>query len=424
MEPDFSIVESAYRRLEKRTRDGIDNIVDVLKSAVKAGGEVVVVTGSGPNIHEGVTTLLAELIEQGLVHGIITSSAVVAHEMAGALDRVKRVDGRQLELDAGLLPRGDVFEATLLDEETLTKLEREFPVDRDLIRAIGAAEGTEIIKAAGNMAYPMGLRTERLAVEVESLARTHGLSFEAVAGLGADSRTMIGAAAARAVPLLVSVPQLIGGGMVGLCIADSMPVRKRSAGIAQMLARASVIIESGVALTQEIHDGPFETYTGHGIWSKWAGDCTYSLEGKTLIRIDLDENLQRVWEIEHASGDVQQSIDQGLPKTKTFKVPFRMEMSGFARLEGSIPLVCDLGVAWPIIAARLAGALGVGLEFLSYPQETPEGKQMREWIVDNVHPVDRDRMYENLRALLDTRHVRTAGEVRDVGSGATKGSAQ
>jgi hypothetical protein len=53
-------------------------------------GRVVVVTGSGSNIHEGVTTQVAELIHKGLVDGVITSSAVIAHEMAGALDRVKK----------------------------------------------------------------------------------------------------------------------------------------------------------------------------------------------------------------------------------------------------------------------------------------------------------------------------------------------
>ncbi len=52
---------------------------------------MVVVTGSGPNLHEGVTTLIAELIHKGVVDGVVTSSAVVAHEMAGTLDRVKRV---------------------------------------------------------------------------------------------------------------------------------------------------------------------------------------------------------------------------------------------------------------------------------------------------------------------------------------------
>ena len=55
--------------------------------------------------------------------------------------------------------------------------------------------GNVIIKAAGNMGYPMGLRTERLAREIMSFAHAYGLPFEAVAGWGADPNTMIGAGA-------------------------------------------------------------------------------------------------------------------------------------------------------------------------------------------------------------------------------------
>ena len=50
-----------------------------------------------------------------------------------------------------------------------------------------------------------------------------------------------------------------------------------------MVAQADVIIESAIALTQEVHDGPFELHTGHGIWSAWQDDYSYSLEDKTLI---------------------------------------------------------------------------------------------------------------------------------------------
>ncbi len=156
-----------------------------------------------------------------------------------------------------------------------------------------------------------------------------------------------------------------------MAIGDSIPLTQRSALMARMLGDAEVIIESGVALTQEIHDGPFETYTGHGIWAGWEGGTTYSLKGKTLVRIDLDPNLEKVWQIERSGGKVQQTIDKGLPKTKAFNVPFRMEMSGFARLESSIPIVADLGVVWPVLAWRAAEALGVRLELLSYPQESP-----------------------------------------------------
>ena len=156
-----------------------------------------------------------------------------------------------------------------------------------------------------------------------------------------------------------------------------------------MLASCDVIIESAVALTQEIHDGPFECYTGHGIWAWWSGQNTYNLRDKTLIRIDLDENLRRAVEL---NAKVQEAIDKGLPKTKAAKIPFRMEMSAFARHEGSVPVVGDIGKVWPVIAHDVAEGLGVELEFLSASQDTPEGSAMREWIVENVKPLDREKM--------------------------------
>jgi hypothetical protein len=273
-------------------------------------------------------------------------------------------------------------------------------LDTALIEHIQNIPGDIIIKAAGNMAYPMGLRTEKLAVEIETLAHLTGKPFEYIAGLGADQKTMIGAGACKNVPVLVSVPQLIGGGMVGMAIGDSIPLKQRSKLIAQMLSQASMIIESGVALTQEIHDGPFETYTGHGIWSAWQGVETFSIHDKTLVRIDLDPNLEAVWQIEKSSGSVQKSINEGLPKTKTFRVPFRMEMSGFARLENSIPVVGDLGVIWPLIALQVSHKLSLELDFLSYPQESLQGKEMREWIVQNVKILNREKMQKAIHTKL------------------------
>jgi hypothetical protein len=399
MKPDTSLVESLTRGLGDSARAGVDRTVDAVVRARRAGRNVVVVTGSGPNVHEGATTLIAELIRAGIVQGVSTSSAVVAHEMAGSLDRVHRVDGRKLGLAESLLPKGGLFEVTLMSPETERMIREEMILDDDLLRRAREAPGENIIKAAGNMGYPMGLRTERLAVEILALAQRCGLPFERIAGLGADPRTMIGAAAAAGIPALVSVPQLVGGGAVGMAIGDSIPLSQRSALMARMLGGADVIIESGVALTQEIHDGPFETYTGHGIWTGWEGGATYSLKGRTLVRIDLDPNLEKVCEIERGSGRVQQTIDKGLPKTKAFNVPFRMEMSGFARLESSIPIVGDLGAVWPILAGRAAGELGVRLELLSYPQETAPGKELREWIVDHVGVLDRRRMLAGLKEI-------------------------
>jgi hypothetical protein len=170
--------------------------------------------------------------------------------------------------------------------------------------------------------------------------------------------------------------------------------------VAETLASADVIIESAIALSQEIHDGPFETHTGHGIWSEWKGHYSYSLETKSLVRIDLDPNLEAAWNKERQSADVQRAVDQGLPKTKLTGIPFRMEMSGFARLENSLPVTADIGVAWPVLSADVADRLGgMQLDFISAPQESAEGQRMREWIADSIQFVDRDRMFRKARQL-------------------------
>jgi hypothetical protein len=74
-----------------------------------------------------------------------------------------------------------------------------------------------------------------------------------------------------------------------------------------------------------------------------------------------------------------------------------MEMSGFSRLEGSLPIIGDIGVIWPVLACQVAEALGISLDFVSHPQQTLEGKAMREWIVSEVKPIRRDQMLQRSR---------------------------
>ena len=397
------LIQKFYGELDERSKETLDAAAERVAAAKKRGGKVAVVTGSGPNLHEGVTTLIAELIEKGVVDGVTTSSAVISHEMGGALDRVKMCGAAQLGLDEKFMPRGNVFEFTDMTDEELDELSKEMILDRELLAKRHDAEGHFVIKAAANMAYPMGLRTEKLAEEIHSLCRQSGLPFEAVAGWGCDRRTMLGAGAEKGVPVLVTIPQLVGGGHVGMAVGDSIPVAERSRRISAMLGSSDVIIESAVALTQEIHDGPFETYTGHGIWSWWQGQPVYSLRGKTLIRFDLDENLRRAQDLQRSSAMIQEAIDKGLPKTKISKIPFRMEMSAFARHEGRLPVIGDIGMIWPAFALKIADALGIGLDFMSYKQETDDGKAMREWIVKNVRPLDRGRMLAKFREWQEAR---------------------
>ncbi len=400
MRPAEQDLQHMRESLPETTRAHLDRAVQAIVKAKNRGGRVIVATGSGPNIHEGITTLIAEMIRKELVDGVLTSSAVVAHEMAGTLDRVKRVvlDEALPNLPLQLLPRGRIFEITELPESSRAQMETEFAEGWDLYDRLAAAPGKRIIKAAGNMAWPLGLRTERLAHEIQGAASQYGVSLEAFAGMGADPLTMIGAGARRGVPVLVSIPQLVGGGAVGIAIGDSISISRRARAVADLLGSADVIIESAIALTQEIHDGPLETYTGHGIWAHWNHLRTFSLDGRTLVRIDLDPNLERAWNKEREGSEVQAAINEGRPKTKLTGIPFRMEMSGFARLESSIPVTADIGVAWPVLATEVEKALGTKLDFVPAPQETEHGKKVREWITNEVHYVDRLRMYQEAQS--------------------------
>jgi hypothetical protein len=386
-----------YDGMSQETRRRIKQAVDLIVKTKERGGKVVAVVGSGPNIHEGVTTLIAELIRKGIIDGVSTSSAVINHEMAGTLEKVKRFDGIAFGFDRDKLPSDGMFEVSLISEERLKEFQREIPIEVALYHRMRGSKGDSITKVAGNMAYPTGLRTERLAREVLALAKHRGIPFEEMAGYGSDPLTMIGAGADRGIPVLVTVPQLVGGGEVGLAIGDSLSISERCHRIARLIESADVIIESALALSQEIHDGPFEVYTGHGIWADWEGEWTYSLAQKKIIRIDLDPNLEKAWTQERRSRQVSEAVQKGLPKTKIMRIPFRMEMSGFARIPGSLPIVGDIGEVWPLLATGVADALRVNLEFMSYKQSLPAGEKMREWIVKHVEPLSRERMMERAK---------------------------
>lgn len=389
-------VEELARGLPPQTRQGITRAVRRWAAVKRRGGRVVVATGSGPNLHEGVTCLVAALVRAGLVDGVITSAAVVGHEMAGVLERVRRVEGRALGLAEEVLPADGRVEAALVAPERLAAMARETPLDLDYHRRMLELPGPEIVKVAGNLAYPTGLWVERTARRLLPLARAAGLPLEAVAGLGCHRLTMLGACAARGVPCLVSTPQLVGGGQVGLAVGESITLTERATRLARLLAGAELIVESGLALAQEIHDGPFELYTGHGLWARHEGMFTFSLRHTTVVRIDLDPRLARAVELERGQGAVARAIHQGRPKSQSTGIPFRMEMSGFARLPGALPLVGDLGAVWPVMAHRLARAVGVKLEFMCYKQGTALGEAIRDYIVREVSPLDYSQVVERL----------------------------
>jgi len=399
MSIDRKEIEKMGKRLPPRTRTRLKQAADWIVRAKEKGGKVITAVGSGPNLHEGVTTLVAELIHKGIIDGVTTSAAVINHEMAGTLEKVKRIDGKGFGFDEDKLPSDGFFEVSSLSKTDLDTIQREIPIDMDLYRKMRRAKGDTIIKVAGNIAYPTGLRTERLARDILVLAKRHGVPFEQMVGYGADRLTMIGAGAENNIPVLVTVPQLVGGGEVGLAIGDSLPISERCYRLAGLLDSADVIIESALVLSQEIHDGPFERFTGHGIWADWEGAWTYSLAKKKIVRFDLDKNVEKAWIQERKSKMVSDAVHKGLPKTKSLRIPFRMEMSGFARIPGSLPIIGDIGETWPLLAMRVADALNVPLDFMSYKQSSAPGQKVREWIVRHIRPVEREKMFTAAKRL-------------------------
>ena len=194
----------------KRIREAAELIV----SAKKKGKKVVAVVGSGPNLHEGVTTLIAELIHKEIIDGVTTSSAIINHEMGGTLEKVKRIKGKELGFKESELPADGYVEASIIPEDILKNYEKFDGIDLKLYKKMLSAGGETIIKVAGNIAYPTGLYTELISRSILKMAQKHKVPFELMAGKGADPMTMIGAGALRGVPVLVSVPQLVGGGEV------------------------------------------------------------------------------------------------------------------------------------------------------------------------------------------------------------------
>ena len=75
------IIDRYAPLIDPESAEAIDEAVTRIVAAKRKGGKVIVATGSGPNLHEGVTTLIAELMSKGLIDGVTTSSAVIAHEM-------------------------------------------------------------------------------------------------------------------------------------------------------------------------------------------------------------------------------------------------------------------------------------------------------------------------------------------------------
>ena len=86
-------------------------------------------------------------MDKGIIDGVSTSSAVIAHEMGGVLDKVKRIDGDKLNkfVEKEFLPRGNVFELTEMSDEKWDQISSEMIIDEDLVAECKKVIGKIII---------------------------------------------------------------------------------------------------------------------------------------------------------------------------------------------------------------------------------------------------------------------------------------
>ena len=367
------IIEEYYRSFSPELQHAVGDATERIIQVKQEGGQVAVLLEGSLNVHEGVTTLVAEMMYKGIIDAVLTSAAVVNHEMSGVLDRVKRVPWHNLAGHANLVPRDGLFEVTLLSPELMEQIGQEVDIDISFYRALLSAPGDVVVREAGHRAYPGGLRTEVMAREVGELARKCGVPFEQVVGYGADSMTMIGAGARIGLPVLVTIPNLVKGGAVGLAVGDSIALWERARRIGRVVAGVELIIESGAARREDVLGGPFETSAGQGLWTGWQGGWTYSEEGKAVLRINPEERA---------------GVDDG---------------AGPATVPGWVegrPLAGDIGKIWPVLAVRVADALGIELAFMSYSRSSPEGENVRQWIVHNILPTDKQGILRGVAGLM------------------------
>ena len=354
-------IESAYEKFSPALRSKMDCVVDAIVTAKREGHTVVACIGGADNVYRGVTTLIAELMHRGIVDGVCTTAAVVGHELAGVLEKVKRINGTKEGIRSSLLHEGEYFDVALLSPDILEQFQQEIDVDISFYRSLLGAPGDMVTRAAGNGAYPSGLRTEMLSKEILALAAERRIPFEQMAGYGADPMTMIGAGARLGIPVIVAVSQLVGSGGVGLSIGDSIPVSERARRVSKMMGTAKVVLQSAPCFAESEHD-PCEVHRGCGIWAGWQGKWTWSLAERTMILIEED------------------IAPAGAPGAGE-AAPLRRDMT----IRG------DSGIIWSVLAGRVAASLGIRLEFMTYGA-SPESEAVREWIVNSIHPADRNEI--------------------------------
>ncbi len=103
MEAFKPFIDQYYSRLTSESQAALDEAVNTIVRQKELGNKVMVITGRGPNLHEGVTTLISELMHKGL--WMVSQPVCSGSPMSWRVHwRVHRVHGPDLGFPSSALP--------------------------------------------------------------------------------------------------------------------------------------------------------------------------------------------------------------------------------------------------------------------------------------------------------------------------------
>lgn len=369
MGTDRDLLDERYRALQDDERVRLDGAVASLVEAKKRRQRVVAVIAGEVHLSRGITLLVADLMRKGIIDAVLTTAAIIDHEMSGVLEKVKRIENPPAGLHREDGSADGVMNVALLSPRMIERFREEMDIDVSSYRAMLGAPGPITVEPAGGGTWPGGKRTSILSGFVLSQSRRCRIPFEEMAGYGADPGTMIGAGARSGIPVLVPPSCLDDdGGSIGLAIRESLSPSERSGRVAEIMNRAHLIIAST--------DGPGCTFpAGFAQGGPWdgSGEKTPEYSGRRTIVL-----------IDGPHSDVQLTPDERK-----------------AGEPGSLIITGGLETSWSLLAFRAAKALGIALDFVPCARGRNESERLREWIAARIEPADKGMIERAAQKLME-----------------------
>ena len=220
MRPSDGFLRNLHDSLPPSTQEHLQSAIDAIVGARERGGRVVVVTGSGPNIHEGVTTQIAELIRHG--RGRWRNHKLGRRRARnGGNARPREADphaepGHAARFRRRCCRAAESSRSPSLRPSSAWTWRWNSPEDWDDVRSLLGVARQRGDQSGGQHGVADGPAHGAAGAGIRDARQPVRRDVRTVRGLRRrphdDDR---GRRAAQDVPVLVSIPQLVGGGAVG-----------------------------------------------------------------------------------------------------------------------------------------------------------------------------------------------------------------